>query len=303
MRAEIKKETNDGYGLHVIDNNRVDHRIGVCYDGEIDGHVQNGYPDDPDKRTEVNNENVSQARQFAKYYVAQETDHETLSWDLDPERIEAARQALESLSVEEVETWFGDLQTQCLSHHLDDPGVDTDGLDRSVALPDDAIDDYRGIIYRQEVYLDDEDEIDAVSGVEIDYYTTDAERDAVRHGEVPDRDPHARIDVLPVAIESLEGFRDYLTYTLRCQIRDCYVGWGLEPPEGHKLLGPGQFRFTGWYYLYDCYPDYFDSEASLPGYVHEYAPDPPVCYEDVHKLINPTIDWSIRKLLYTAIFR
>ncbi len=40
MNAEIKKETDDGFGILVVDNENVDHKVGVCYDGDIDGHLQ-----------------------------------------------------------------------------------------------------------------------------------------------------------------------------------------------------------------------------------------------------------------------
>ncbi|PYZ02522.1 hypothetical protein C8039_18400, partial [Halogeometricum sp. wsp3] len=48
---------------------KASHGIHVGFDGEVTYHEQDGYPDDPDKRTSEENEHVNQARRYAKYYV------------------------------------------------------------------------------------------------------------------------------------------------------------------------------------------------------------------------------------------
>lgn len=302
MQAEIKKETNDGFGLLVIDNDGVEHKIGVCYTGEIDGHLQDGYPDKADKRTHSEGENVGHARKYAQYYVAQETDYDTIPWNFDPERIESARRALQRLSAEEIERHFGDLLAQSLSHYADDPDVDTGDIERPHELPDDKIGPDGAILYKQEIYLDDNGAIEAVSGVIIEYNVDINDMRTVRHGETPDRNPDACVEIYPAPLVAPEAFRDYLVYNLRCQIRDCYVGMGLEPPAEYRVLGPGKFMFAGKYEYFDCYPPYHDKDAAIPDYSHEFAPELPISDEEITALVDPNSSRSIYDQIKGALF-
>ena len=65
MDAKIIDKDERGYGIEVTDNNSVDHTISVGFDGEIQGHGQDGYADDPNSRTNDENEHVNQARRYA----------------------------------------------------------------------------------------------------------------------------------------------------------------------------------------------------------------------------------------------
>lgn len=145
MKADIKKETKDGFGLLVVDNNDVEHKIGICFDGSIDGHLQNGYADDPSNRTEGENEHVNQTRRFAKYYVYAERGYDTVEHVDNPDYIEAVRQAIASLSNDEFEQFFSPVHQQLRSHH--DSAVERPRpLPSSVRYPDD-------VIYKQDLYL------------------------------------------------------------------------------------------------------------------------------------------------------
>lgn len=301
MDAIITGES-ERIGLSVIDDNDVEHLIEMNEVGKITGHQQKGYPDKSANRTSESNEYVNQARRYAQYYVAQETEHDTIPWDLNPDRFEDVRQALMALSSDEIDDLFGDLLAQSLSHYRDDPNVDTGGISRPFDLPADKIGTEDAVLYKQEIYLDDAGDIEAVSGVLITYYVARGERTTVRHGEAPDRGPDACVEVSPAPFVAAEPFRDYLVYNLRCQIRDCYVGMGLEPPETYKVLGPGQYRFTGKYQHFDCYPKYYDKDAAIPGYSHDFVPELPISEAELGGLVDPSSERSLYDQIKGALF-
>lgn len=145
MKAEIKKETEDGFGLLVVDNNRSEHKIGIRFDGRIDGHLCDAYADDPNHRTEEENEHNNQARRFAKYFVYAERGYDTVERTENPDSIEAVRQAIADLSSDAFEKFFGPIHQQLRSHH-DATVVRPRALPAAVRYPDD-------VIYKQDLYL------------------------------------------------------------------------------------------------------------------------------------------------------
>ncbi|ELY87646.1 hypothetical protein C483_17143 [Natrialba hulunbeirensis JCM 10989] len=143
MEAEIKKETNNGFGVTVLDNNGVKHKVGVLYDGDISGHLQDGYPDDPSERTQEENEHVNQARRFAKYWVYRKRGYDTLDPLRNPDRILASVIAIAPLTPEMAEQHFGDLYQQ-YCHIYDD-------AEPTVDLPDGV--GPKDPVYLKDVYL------------------------------------------------------------------------------------------------------------------------------------------------------
>ena len=143
MKAEIKKETDTGFGLLVTDNNEVEHKIGVQFDGHIDGHLQDGYHDEAAKRTDEENEHVNQARKFARYYVYMQRGYDTVPPSENPVRIDAVRQAIAEMDLDTFEAHFGDLYQQLAYENGDaaEPALD---------VPPEASDP---TIYAQDVYL------------------------------------------------------------------------------------------------------------------------------------------------------
>lgn len=302
MKAKIKKETDDGFGLLVTDNTGVEHKIGVCYDGEIDGHLQDGYHDEAAKRTHDDNERVEQARRFARYYVFQERGYDTLPPLQNPVRIEATRRALNRLSSTAFESMFGDLYQQFTSDF--DAGVDgVVDLPRDVADPDLVVyqrDLYLGFdpdsvefgeevrrlaeaysvdrtapatessteAWRQfgqataEIAADSDDsllsgmDLSAVSGIHLVYPDSSKTEQRVPAETPLAREPDARIELPSVDPGSLERFQAFLAFHLRCQIRDLFVGMGVEPPEAFRVLGPGRYSSTMRYRLLDLYDEY-----------------------------------------------
>lgn len=283
MKASVSEQNEDHIRIDVSDNNDFYHDIVIEKDtGEITFHDSDGYPDDPNDRTREQQETVFHARRYAKYHVAQETEYDTLPWDLNPDRFEAVRGALKELSDEEIESSFGELFEQSLSHYEDDPDVDIGDTVRPYELPADKIGDEGAVLYKQRIYLNEAGTLEAVSGLGITYYVARGERKTVWHGEDPlDREPDARVELLPAPLVDYAPFRDYMRHNLGCQIRDCYLMMGLEPPAEYKVLGFGQYRFAGKYDSFDMYPEYFDKDAEIPGYSFEFRPELPISWEEV----------------------
>jgi len=155
MEADIKKETDDGFGLTVYDNDGVEHKIGVCFTGDIDGHLQDAYPDDPAERTSSQSVRIRQAQEYAKYYVQREQGYRTLSPHLTPEWLPYTLGAVFGLDSEAFEEYFGPYVQQY--HSAIRPNIDP-----VVELPDENA-PIGGIVYRMDIYL----------GMDFDSYLSD----------------------------------------------------------------------------------------------------------------------------------
>ncbi|MCL9815315.1 hypothetical protein [Natranaeroarchaeum aerophilus] len=312
MQAEIKKETDDGFGVLVTDNNGAEHKIGVCFDGEIDGHLCDAYASDPFDRTPAENEHNEQARRYARYYVARERGYETIEWRHDPARLLAAASAVAELDTDDVTEHFGDLYDQVRSHYGD--------VERPVPLPEEVRPGH--VSYMQDIYLGLSDEamidlltlddaveevsvtagesiedriatlleaapadtdvpdasaltVEAVSGVHIEW-DDEAGQYHTQWGAEPDldRDPDARFDVLPFAPEDIEDFQAQLARNLLCQVRDAYVGMGVAPPAPYRIKGLGRHQIATLYEHDDFYQRYHDPDAEIDWNALE--PDPAV---------------------------
>ena len=144
MKVNITGKNNERIGLYSTDNNGIKHWIEMEFDGTIKYHEQDGYPDDPDKRTEAGNEHVNQARRFARYWVYRKRGYNTLESTNNPDRIALAAVALQLLSVDTVERLFGELYHQFCTESTAD--------ERPVVLPDGV--SHREAVYQQDIYLD-----------------------------------------------------------------------------------------------------------------------------------------------------
>ena len=259
MKAEIEKETDNGFGVTVYDQNGVKHKIGVLFDGQISGHLQDGYADDPSERTPDENEMVSQARRYARMHVYRETDHEPFPVEENLPGIERVKNAIEALSFEEFESYFHDLYRQVKGR--------SPSITRPVPLPDEYVpNDY--IVFLVDVYLDDEGDIEAVSDIHLRYYDrTQTEQERWNTDPFPERTADARIQLQPTYVTSLKAFKELVVSNLRCQLRDCYIGAGLEPPAEYRVLGRGQDDMAGRYHnpditVYEAY----HQPVPIPGY-------------------------------------
>ena len=104
-------------------------------------------------------------------------------------------------------------------------------------------------------------EIAAVSGIHIGYPDSNGEHTVHRADDPVDRQPDATIELLPADPGSIFEFREYLDHHLRCQIRDCFAGMGLLPPEPFQTIGFGKFIYARRYDHYDLYPKFHKPET------------------------------------------
>ncbi|AFO58501.1 MULTISPECIES: hypothetical protein [unclassified Natrinema] len=310
MKAKIVGEDETDLGVEVVDNSSIEHRIVMGYDGEITGHAQDGYPDDPSKRSNKQHECVFEARRFARYHVYQERGYDTLPPAENPDRIAAVLLALLDLSDAQFAEYFQTLYEQAASHDRSD-------IVPPLELPS-AVYNEEFLLYKQKIYLEEDLEaiqeqltrpatevlgeqdleevatatseglvskatslvggggesdgagaaltIEGVSGIDTMYYE-DTNEDRTIEGDDPfDRDPDARLEIVPTNY-ARDRFRYHVGHNLVCQIRDCFIGMGLEPPEPYRVLGHGKYKYTGKYRHFDFYEPYFDHEADIDGYV------------------------------------
>jgi len=107
--------------------------------------------------------------------------------------------------------------------------------------------------------------IEGTSGVDTMYFE-DTNVDRTIESENPfDGEPDAELELLPTETDR-DVIRFYLGHNLICQIRDCFIGMGVEPPAQYRVLGHGKYKYTGKYRYFDFYPEYWDPEADVPGY-------------------------------------
>lgn len=108
--------------------------------------------------------------------------------------------------------------------------------------------------------------IEGVSGIDTMYYEDTNEERTIEGQDPFDREPDARLEIVPTSYDR-DRFRLHVGHNLVCQIRDCFIGMGLEPPEPYRVLGHGQYKYTGKYRHFEFYEPYFDHDASIEGYV------------------------------------
>mgnify|MGYP006271874727 CR=1 FL=1 len=305
MKAVLTGETDELVGVNLLDNNSVEHILDVKKaNGEITAHQQDGYPDDPDRRSMIDEvEPINQAARYAQYYVNREREYDTVGWRQEPDRILAAALTVARLDSGAIEEYFSDLHDQVRSHSMD--------IDRPVTVPVECRPGH--VSYQQDICLgldsaavaslaeqvaqcdeigvsgetdsttgavaaalreipDDETAlpdssdltIGTVSGVHVRWDDVNGRYHHERH-EQPDldRQPDARIDVLPFIPDSIAEFQSQLVRNLVCQVRDCYIEMGVTPPDPFRIQGLGKHKTSTWYEHYDFYQRYHDPSAEI----------------------------------------
>ncbi|ELY31604.1 hypothetical protein C499_00560 [Halogeometricum borinquense DSM 11551] len=234
------------------------------FNGEIKYHNQDGYPDKPKNRTPNGNAHVNQTCRYARYHVYQETEYTPLPPEENLPGIKKVKQAIADLSVKEFEAYFSDTYDQVLSNH---PSV-TPPVPHPESVPQNGY-----ILYLIDVYLDDNDEIEAVSDIHLQYLDENGDKTQDWNDDpFPDRQPDARLQLFGKYVPSMDVFQEFVVYHLRCQLRDVYIGAGLEPPEKYRVLGRGDDDLTSRYHndKVTIYDDYHLEEADIPGYELEF---------------------------------
>ncbi|MDS0283961.1 hypothetical protein [Haloarcula onubensis] len=247
-------------GLRVEDNNAVVHGFELDIEGTVHIHDQDGYPDHPNNRTDQETEWFDQARDYAKWYVAQETEHDTAPWYLDTSQLKSISDAISRLSDGELKQHFGHYYRQLAGEY---DGDITQPHPNPVPAGE-AYNEYRE--YKLDIYLTDDGDIDATSGVHTMYYAGYNDPTILKSTDpYPDRDPDGRLEHVVVDIE-WDQFDTFLDYHLRCQIRDSYLSRGEEPPEEYRVVGPGTDHMMSRQMHLDAVPPYHEYGADIDGY-------------------------------------
>ena len=318
MDARIIDEEDDWIGVGVTDNGGASHKIAVNKSGGIRGHSQDGYPDIGVERTDREDEHVSQARRYAKWYLYTERGYEAMEPWNNHDRIASVGVAILGSTDAQLRQFFGDTFDQIRCHYRDD-------IDSTVSLPE-GHEDGSDLFYTQDVALtepfeqrltdftevlgeeavaatrglstsslvdaffeafgelpgftskfdnfsegtdldlDKIAEIRLVSGLNITYIDDHNIERTVRSDNQIEEPVDARLELPPNDFDTLEQFRAFLVLHLVCQLRDLFIGMGVEPPEAYRYLGPGKTLFTGKYEDFDFYEPYHDTQADIEGY-------------------------------------
>ena len=273
MQATIVGENEDGIGVDIVDNNGSTHEITFEKPSyELVYHQCEDYPDKTADRTPEGNEHNLQARRYAKWHVYRERGYDTVAVTENPDRILAALAAISQLSAEAFEDHFGDLIQQVRSHYDS----------TAVEVPFEGVDPSEIIVYQKDVYVKPDpttfdppvldqvlgrlsDESDAVATIstemagfsehqpldfeieaisELQYLHNDGYgNEQVERAAAPlDREPDARIELMPVDPDDFESFQQYVVSHLAFQIRDCYLRMGVKPPVAFRKPGWGKYR-------------------------------------------------------------
>lgn len=269
MRAKIGEESERGVGIRVRDNNGGSHGIVAGYDGEIKSHSSGDYHDRAAQRSKEENEHGNQAERYGRFFIYENNRINTFPWDENLPRIEAAREAIDSLSIDEFETYFGEFH-QAVAGSVS--GQDDATLSEFMSALDRDIS-----AYAIDVFLDDNDQVTATSAVHaivvgptgepvlrIGDTETDITTPTTREGKKPD----ARIELVPTPIPQLEPFQRLVVHQTTCQIRDYHIVMGEQPPEEYRVLGFGKYKFAVKYRNEELpmYEDYTRFDADIPGY-------------------------------------
>lgn len=294
MKAVITGES-DRVGVNLLDNRGTEHGFELSTAGEIEYWVQDGYADDPSNRTLVENEHANQACRYAKWHVYRELGHETLTPYENPDRIVAAMLALAESTAEGIAEQFGALRDRLASHYDDTPvstpferenpdatlvyqvdlyvtpdptGSDASVLDQfceaatGAASPESGEQLLAAVRTAREL---PQFELEAVSGVHY-YREIDGDAETIRGDDPLDREPDARIDLLPVDPDEFSSLRELLITHLANQVRDRFVLMGCEPPEPFRRQGLGSYKGVVNQTVIDLYEEYYLPDTpSTPG--------------------------------------
>lgn len=135
----------------------------------------------------------------------------------------------------------------------------TDLSKQAISAWETFTDEFADLVATQEADLADGTYIETVSPLEVRYpQQGHLETVADAGGGSTALQPHTTLELLPYDPGELSKFKEFLDYHLRCQIRDCFIGMGLHPPEEFRVLGYGKFIYARRYGQYEMYPEYHD---------------------------------------------
>ena len=171
-----------------------------------------------------------------------------------------------SLGVDPFETELADqAQTLAVDHDIDTDGESVheplaDLSEQAISAWGRFTDEFADLVATDGANLSDGTYIDTVSPLAV-RYPQQGHLETVAGGGSTATQPHATLELLPYDPGELANFQEFLDYHLRCQIRDCFIGMGLQPPEAFRVLGYGKFIYARRYGQYEMYPEYHDPNA------------------------------------------
>jgi hypothetical protein len=295
MDAIVTGETDSLLGLSIVDNNDVEHIIDVHKDsGEVTGHDQDKYSEDPSTQTNTEAEYIMQARRYAKWYAYRERGYDTVSPADNPDRILAALLAVLATPEETFQSEFDDIETQIASHYDDRLELE---LPFSNAEPSDVL------VYQKDLYVrpdptsfdppvldqylarfpDDSDptsilpphnldeemfdklgfEFEAISEMYTLHNDGQGNEQAEPAPAPLQRESDARVELIPFDPSEIGVFQHYVASHLLFQIRDCFLWMGQIPPKLFRLQGHGKYRGTLIQQACEQYEKYCDPTASI----------------------------------------
>jgi hypothetical protein len=147
-------------------------------------------------------------------------------------------------------------------------GLDLTGESINASDPTDDIDGWRAFTEDLGALAADDDatlteglSIDSVSSLYLAYVDEDGHEHIGEPADDPyPREPDTLVELPPMETGTLSELQDYLNHNLACQIRDCFVRMGLEPPEKFQIIGFGRYEAAEQYRKLEMYPNYIDPE-------------------------------------------
>ncbi|MEZ3114906.1 hypothetical protein RYH80_03105 [Halobaculum sp. MBLA0147] len=298
MNGLITGEKDSKLGLSIFDNNHKEHLIELKCSGEIEAHSADDYESDPRERPLRESEHINQVERFARYCVYHRRECDAVKPWKNPDKLIRTIIFL-SITSKPIKSEFEDLYHQLRSHTTGtDPVVPlpegvighniTYKKDVYIRSPEELqsyidfssvtsqVDQLRDTIVEEnsvdvanlgEDILETvavDDLIQTTSGLQLHWDDATGQYQTRRTDE-PDieREPDARIELLPFAPDSLDELHIRMIRNLFCQVRDRYVGMGVTPPEPFRVQGLGAYDFSTWYDTYDFYQRYHDPDATI----------------------------------------
>ena len=127
------------------------------------------------------------------------------------------------------------------------------------------------LTYPDSIEEDIDIDIASTAAVDILYYPhSDSHGERLRGEHSLEDHPDARLTMEAGPITDIETFQYLLIHHLVCQIRDCYIGMGEQPPKPYRLVGRGLWEFTHKYNSLEFYEPYHNYDANIPDYYRAF---------------------------------
>lgn len=266
----VETEREDSVDVRIVDPNDLKYLITVEDDGYVKTHTGEGdVPGDWSDVTGFQRRLAELVRGYAYRWVEENTAFDLADPESRPENVRAVLAAVESTSADAFADTFETYLDQHASHFDSLPFVDP--VERPVDT-DEADLENQQVRYGAYVAVED-GEVVAVSDPEVvvleeaDSWDEDDEWETVVERDVPEAGKTvARIEMPIRPLVVPEPSKEAVVASLRCQLRDCHVWYGIEPSADVRVVGPGMRAPVDFYEDVDEVPTLCDPTADVPGY-------------------------------------